>query len=198
MSRPKNPDMIRTRLLDVGLAAFAKRGYHGTGIKEIVDTANVPKGSFYNYFKSKEDYGIAIVLRHSAEFWLKWHTSAAEHPDDPLLVLRGCFAAMLSDHIDCSVNTFCVVAHVAAEMCEASSKCRSAMTAVLKEWRENLACFITRAQQAGQIRTDVDADQLATLFWDAWQGALLRMKMQESADPVKQLVALMFDSILKP
>ncbi|MBV5350484.1 TetR/AcrR family transcriptional regulator, partial [bacterium] len=49
MSRPKNPDIIRTRLLDVGLAAFAKRGYHGTGIKEIVDTANVPKGSFYNY-----------------------------------------------------------------------------------------------------------------------------------------------------
>jgi TetR/AcrR family transcriptional repressor of nem operon len=198
MSRPKNPDIIRTRLLDVGLAAFAKRGYHGTGIKEIVDTANVPKGSFYNYFKSKEDYGIAIVHRHSAEFWQKWQTSVTETPDNPLQVLRGCFSAMLTEHIDCSVNTFSVVAHLAAEVCETSPECRSLMTTILAEWQENLACFIARAQQAGQIRTDIEAHQLATLFWDAWQGAILRMKMQESAEPVKQLVDLMLDAILKP
>lgn len=198
MSRPKNPDMIRNRLLDVGLVAFAKRGYHGTGIKEIVDAAEVPKGSFYNYFKSKEDYGLAIVQRHSAEFWQKWHTSVPENPDSPLQVLRDCFAAMLTAHIDCSVNTFSVVAHLAAELCETSIECRSLMTSIIKEWQESLACFIARAQQAGQVRTDIGAQQLATLFWDAWHGAILRMKMEKSADPVQQLVSLMLDSVFKP
>lgn len=198
MSRLKNPEIIRTRLLDVGLALFAKRGYHGTGIKEIVDTAAIPKGSFYNYFKSKEDYGLAIVQRHSAEFWQKWHSSITENQDNPLQVLRGCFAAMLTEHIDCSVNTFSVVAHLAAEVCETSADCRALMTEILTEWQESLAFFIARAQQAGQIRSDVDSHQLASLFWDAWQGAVLRMKMQQSADPVKELVTLMLDSILKP
>ncbi|MBV5350485.1 TetR family transcriptional regulator C-terminal domain-containing protein, partial [bacterium] len=74
----------------------------------------------------------------------------------------------------------------------------SLMTTILQEWQDNLACFIARAQQAGQIRADVEADQLSTLFWDAWQGAILRMKMQESAEPVKQLVTIMLDSILAP
>lgn len=197
MSKIKNPD-IRTRLLDIGLTAFAKRGYHGTGIKEIVDAANVPKGSFYNYFKSKEDFGIAIVHRHSAEFWQKWHASVADNSDNPLQVLRDCFAAMLSEHIDCSVNTFSVVAHLAAEVCDTSADCRSLMTEIIKEWQESLAFFIAKAQQAGQIRADVDSHQLANLFWDAWQGAILRMKMEESAVPIKQLVTLMLDSILKP
>ena len=84
MARPENPDTTRTRLLEVGLSLFAKRGHHGTGIKEIVDTAHVPKGSFYNYFKGKEDFGIEIVRRHSAGFWQKWYAGIGENAVDPL------------------------------------------------------------------------------------------------------------------
>lgn len=198
MSRLRNPDTIRTRLLDAGLAAFAKRGYHGTGIKEIVDTAEIPKGSFYNYFKSKEDFGLAIVLRHSTEFWEKWRASIDHDQADPLAALRACFDTMLSEHLCCAVNTCSVVAHVASEMCETSATCRSTMCTVVQEWSENLAIVIQKAQRAGIARTDIDAKQLSTLFWDAWHGAMLRMKMKNSAEPLKQLVVLMFNTILKP
>ncbi|WP_277057177.1 TetR/AcrR family transcriptional regulator [Trichlorobacter lovleyi] len=197
MSRPKNPDMIRTRLLDVGLAAFAKRGYHGTGIKEIVDTAQIPKGSFYNYFKSKEEFALAIVLRHSEEFWGKWRESFDSHQIDPLQALRDCFDTMLTEHLCCSVNTCSVVVHLAGEICENSETCRSTMSAVVQEWSENLAVVIRQAQKAKIIRQDLEAHQLATLFWDAWLGAMQRMKMNNSAEPLKQLVDLMFGTILK-
>lgn len=189
--------MIRTRLLDVGLAAFAKRGYHGTGIKEIVDAAEIPKGSFYNYFKSKEEFGLAIVLRHSEEFWLKWHENMGLDQSDPLSALRGCFEAMLSGHLCCAVNTCSVVAHLAGEICEESGVCRATMSTVVQEWSEKLAVVIRQAQQAGTARQDIDAQQLATLFWDAWQGAMLRMKMNGSVEPLRLLVELMFGTILK-
>ena len=97
MARPKNPDTIRPLLLGVGLTLFAKRGYHGTGIKEIVDNAGVPKGSFYNYFKSKEEFGIEIIRWHSADFWQKWHSSINENAADPLQALQDCFEVMLVD-----------------------------------------------------------------------------------------------------
>jgi len=197
MSRPKNPDMIRTRLLDAGLAAFAKRGYHGTGIKEIVDTAQIPKGSFYNYFKSKEEFGLAIVLRHSEEFWGKWRESFDNRQIDPLQALRDCFDIMLTDHLCCSVNTCSVVVHLAGEICESSAICRSTMSTVVQEWSENLAVVIRQAQQAKIVRQDLEAHQLATLFWDAWLGAMQRMKMNNSAEPLTQLVDLMFGTILK-
>lgn len=196
MSRPKNPDMIRTRLLDVGLAAFARRGYHGTGIKEIVDAAQIPKGSFYNYFKSKEDFGLAIVLRHSGEFWQRWQENLDKTHSEPLQALRNCFDTMLAEHLECSVNTCRVVAHLAAELCDSSAVCRTTMTAVTRQWADDLAVVIQQAQQAGSVRSDIDAIQLAFLFWDAWQGAMLRMKMEDSPEPVKRLVEVMFSVML--
>ena len=198
MSRPKNPELIRIRLLDIGLACFARRGYHGTGIKEIVDAAEIPKGSFYNYFKSKEEFGLAIVLRHSEEFWQKWHDSFDQQQPDPLLALRSCFETMLTEHLCCAVNTCSVVVHLAGEMCESSELCRTTMSALVLEWSEQLAAVIRQAQHAGMIRTDTDALHLATLFWDAWLGATQRMKMHDSVDPLRQLVDLMFGTFLKP
>lgn len=197
MARPKNPDTIRPLLLEVGLTLFARRGYHGTGIKEIVDTAHVPKGSFYNYFKSKEEFGIEIIRWHSADFWQKWHSSIDENSVDPLQTLRNCFDAMLVDHIDCAVNTFCVVAHVAAEICETSPECRTTMKTLVNEMNNNLAVYIRKAQTLGLARNDADANELAILFWDTWTGSILRMKIEDSIEPVKQCVTLFFDLLLK-
>lgn len=197
MARPKNPDTIRLLLLELGLTLFAKRGYHGTGIKEIVDTAHVPKGSFYNYFKSKEEFGIEIVRWHSADFWQKWHSAIDENATDPLRALHDCFDTMLSEHFDCAVNTFCVVAHVAAEMCETSPECRTMMKTLVDNMNNNLATYIRKAQVLGVARNDTDAGALAILFWDAWQGSIVRMKIENSIEPVKQCVTLFFDRLLK-
>lgn len=189
--------MIRNRLLDVGLAAFARRGYHGTGIKEIVDTAQIPKGSFYNYFKSKEDFAIAIIEHHSAEFWHKWHDGINDC-DNPLQTIRSCFDRMLSEHYDCAVNTCYVVAHLVTEVCEDNNEFTAFMTRITQEWSDNLSHLIRKAQLAGAVRTDVDAAQLSTMFWDAWHGAMLRVKVEKSAPPLQQLVTLTFDVLLKP
>ena len=54
------------KLLEAGVTLFAEKGFHGTGVKDIVERAGVPKGSFYNYFDSKEAFGAAI-LRHYAD-----------------------------------------------------------------------------------------------------------------------------------
>ena len=51
----------RTKLLQTGLRLLAENGFNGTGIKEIVDEVGVPKGSFYYYFKSKEDFTVEII-----------------------------------------------------------------------------------------------------------------------------------------
>ncbi len=197
MARLKNPDTIRPLLLEVGLTLFAKRGYHGTGIKEIVDTAHVPKGSFYNYFKSKEEFGMEIIRWHSADFWQKWHSSIDANAADPLQALHDCFDIMLVEHIDCAVNTFCVVAHVAAEMCETSPECRITMKTLLDDMLRNVAGYIQKAQRLGLARSDADANELASLFWDTWTGSILRMKIEDSIEPVKQSVSLLFGRLLK-
>jgi len=59
---------IRKKLLEAGVSIFIDQGYHGTGIQEVVDKAGIPKGSFYNYFKSKEDFGSKTIVHFGEQF----------------------------------------------------------------------------------------------------------------------------------
>ena len=51
----------RARILAAGTEAMLLKGYNGTGVQEITQGAGVPKGSFYHYFESKEDFAIQAL-----------------------------------------------------------------------------------------------------------------------------------------
>src|SRR5580700_7617613 len=54
---------VRTALLEVGTDMMFEKGYTNTGIQEILSALSVPKGSFYHYFDSKENFAVEII-RH--------------------------------------------------------------------------------------------------------------------------------------
>ncbi len=68
MGRPRLSHETKTRLLDEGVASLIGQGYHGTGIKEVLDQVKVPKGSFYNYFESKEHFGAEVIRHYAGQF----------------------------------------------------------------------------------------------------------------------------------
>jgi TetR/AcrR family transcriptional repressor of nem operon len=57
MPKPTKKELNRENLLNQGVSMLMGQGYHGTGLQEILDAVNIPKGSFYNYFGSKENFG---------------------------------------------------------------------------------------------------------------------------------------------
>lgn len=199
MARPRRNEHIRELLLEIGLDCFSKQGYHGTGIKEIVDAAGVPKGSFYNYFSSKEDFA-AEVIRHYAEgYWNEWELYFKEgFAEDPRAALRRSFELMIAKHEKSEVKTGCIVGNLAAEISETSPLCRQAMQTVIAEWRERFAGYVQSAQDHGCIRADMSASDLADIFCNAWEGSLLRMKIENSTEPLLRCVALMFDKFFRP
>ncbi|MDP1602980.1 MAG: TetR/AcrR family transcriptional regulator, partial [Legionella sp.] len=68
MSKSNKKEFNRESLLNEGVALFMGQGYHGTGLQEILDAVNVPKGSFYNYFDSKEDFGANVIQHYIGPF----------------------------------------------------------------------------------------------------------------------------------
>ena len=66
MSRPRRSEHTREALIDAGIEQLSVHGYHGTGIKQILDDVKVPKGSFYNFFASKEAF-VAEVIGHYSQ-----------------------------------------------------------------------------------------------------------------------------------
>ena len=54
---------------------LTERGFQITGIDEILKRVGVPKGSFYHYFKSKDDFGHAVIDNYEA-----YYAKKIDHP----------------------------------------------------------------------------------------------------------------------
>lgn len=193
MARPKRNDDTRERLLAIGLSLFSRHGYHGTGIKDITDSAGVPKGSFYNYFESKEDYAAAIIRHYGEQAAARWADNLKSAPASPLGTLRHHYQTGIARYEQCSSKTGCLVGNLAAEISESSELCRDTLRTVMNASRERFVKYLRQAQELGEARTDLSAEEMADFFWNAWEGSLLRMKIENSTTPVRHCIDLMFE-----
>jgi TetR/AcrR family transcriptional repressor of nem operon len=192
MARPKHNDDTRERLLAVGLSLFSRQGYHGTGIKDITDSADVPKGSFYNYFKSKEDYVAEIIRHYGKQAAERWAENLKTAPTSALGILRHHYETGIAHYEQCTTKSGCLVGNLAAEISESSELCRDALGLVMTASRERFVTYLRQAQANGEARTDLTAEEMADFFWNAWEGSLLRMKIENSATPVRRCIDLLF------
>lgn len=64
----KDPDVRREELIDIAEELFLKNGYEETTVSEIVEKAQVAQGTFYYYFKSKDEILDVIAIRYLDEF----------------------------------------------------------------------------------------------------------------------------------
>ncbi|MGC4062277.1 MAG: TetR family transcriptional regulator C-terminal domain-containing protein [Aquabacterium sp.] len=192
MPRTADKTDIPNRLTEAGYALFKQHGYNATGIQQITDQAGVPKGSFYNHFESKEAFAAQIIRNYAQWVENAWHKGLQDAPASPLATIRQLFAMFIAHHAQSGCQG-CLVGNFAAEVVEASPHCRSVLSAVMQDWRGRLAMLIAQAQQAGELREDLDAQTMAGFFWDAWEGALLRTKVDNSVQPLEDALRLMLD-----
>ena len=199
MARTADPHDIPTRLLDAGLDLFLRQGYNATGIQHIADAARVPKGSFYNHFPSKEAFAAAIVARYADRMRASWERMMASAPDTPMATIRHVFAEMIRYHARrVAEPSGCLIGNFAAEVAVSSVGCRERLLEAQLAWRERLAGLIAAGQACGEVRADIDATALSALTWGAWEGGLLRMKVEGSVAPLQDSVALLLDRLYPP
>jgi TetR/AcrR family transcriptional regulator, transcriptional repressor for nem operon len=198
MPRTADPTDIPERLLSAGLALFLQQGYNATGIQQLTDHAGVPKGSFYNHFASKEAFAAAIVERYAQNMQRSWERMMRSAPPEPMAAIRHVFAQMLGHHERSTCSAGCLIGNFAAEIALSSEACRQNLLAAQLAWRERLAGLVTAAQASGEIRRDVNATALSALTWAAWEGGLLRMKVERTVQPLRDSVALIFDQLFRP
>ena len=119
MPRPANP-RVRESLLDAGERLIHERGYNGVGVKEIVDTAGVPKGSFYSYFDSKEALVVEVVQRYWDAVEARHGALLEDEAAPPLERIRTFFAAMADDHELRKFTLGCLLGGMALELSNSS------------------------------------------------------------------------------
>jgi len=162
MARPRRSEKTRQDLLDLGVAALAEKGYNGTGIKEILDSANVPKGSFYNFFKSKEEFAVEIIAHYGEASLAKMDafiSNAEDHPADQ--VLKTIYQTTLGLIASEDFRKTCLVGSLASEIAASSDACRIALDKQHQQWLQRLEKLVAAGQQQGLFRTDMSSELLA-------------------------------------
>lgn len=189
MARPRRNEHIREKLLDEGLKMFISQGYHGTGIKELVDQVKVPKGSFYNYFESKEQF-CAEVIRHYSK-WLvaNMATWLNGEEEDALTALNQFFQQEMERHQEMKAG--CIFGNLGAELGPSRSLCQQAVLEGFQSIKQQFSQTLQRGQIQGTIRDDISAEELADFLVNAYEGALMRMQVEQSVEPIRQMSKLM-------
>ena len=176
----------RENLLSQGVALLMQQGYHGTGLKEILDAVQIPKGSFYNYFGSKENFA-AEAIQHYINPFIDQLSGHLQNPDnDALSALRCYFNELITELEKAGYKGGCLLGNLMGEISDTSELCKKSLQLAVHRYRDVLQEALLKAQREGTVRTDKSAEDMADLLVNMWQGALLRMKIEQSSTPLKQ------------
>ncbi|RFC39610.1 MAG: transcriptional regulator, TetR family [Candidatus Nitrotoga sp. CP45] len=176
----------RTQLLDQGVYLLMNQGYHATGINEIVNAVHVPKGSFYSYFDSKENFA-AEAISHYIEPFIELLTRHLQHSQvDPLSALKNYYAELIVEVENNGYKGGCLLGNLMGEIGDTSELCNQALKCAVERYKLLQYKALLQAQKEGTVRTDKSAEIMANLLVNNWQGALLRMKIEQSVQPLQE------------
>ena len=179
-------DDTRERILKAGAELIHRKGFQGTGLTEILTAAGTPKGSFYHYFPSKEAFGLA-VLDHFEAGLGEMTRSVMEQPGQSAVSRLGALVARFTAFADARGFALgCPVGKLSQEMSEVSEAFRARLGSRPTPMTGHFAAIIAQGQASGEFAPDLDPDEAAAFLANAWQGALMRMKVTRSPAPLAQ------------
>lgn len=186
---------VRERVLAAAFEALHKNGFNATGVQDITDAAKVPKGSFYNHFESKEALGVEVVGLYVARGAERRQALVAGR-GAPLARLKAYFKSLNQLGPANGFTRGCLLGNFSAELASQSPDIRQALAAALADWTRDIEAVLAEAQQAGEVSRDVPAGTLAAFLLNAWEGAVLRSRVDRSAAPLDAFMTIAFNKIL--
>ncbi len=182
----------RTNLLDHGVNLLLTQGYHATGVSEIVNAVQVPKGSFYSYFESKEAFAVEVITYYMEPF-IQRLTEHLHNPQiDALTALKRYYSENIVEVEQNGYKGGCLLGNLIGEIGDTSERCNQALKSELERYQSLQQKALLKAQQEGTVRKDMNAENMAKLLVNNWQGALLRMKLEQSVQPLHEF----YDTLL--
>ena len=191
---------VRDQLIESAVEVFHARGFNGCSVQDIVEAAGVPKGSFYNHFKSKEALGVEVVRAYTRLVGAYVAEAGAGEifsgDRTPLERIRAYFEAIIEQNVSCGGRKGCLLGNFATELAPHSTEIANAVTDALDNWSAAVARALAQAQEAGELSKDADVEALGRYLVDGYEGAAARAKLIGDRAPMDEFIRTTFDFLL--
>jgi len=185
----------KDRLLEVGKSLFLERGYYHAGIEGIVQEAGVPKGSFYHYFDSKEDFGLQVIGSFAACHDEELDQSLGNRSLPPLDRIHSYFLGAIERVESAECRRGCLIGKLGHELADQNEAFRARLESVFSGWVGRLAGCLEEARVSGAIGESEDVHALAEFWLNSWQGSILRAKTARSTAPLRLFLRMTVERI---
>lgn len=195
MVTEQQPLTTKFHLLDCGERLIASKGFVGVGLAEILAAAEVPKGSFYHYFKSKERFGEDLLVRYLdrylarldelfqpdgstardrlMRYWAYWNLSQCAQDGQ---------ACSPSDAAS-GAGAKCLIVKLSAEVSDISETMRLTLRDGTERVVQRIAQCLQAARDDGSVSAELDSEATAITLYELWLGASLLAKLRRDASP---------------
>ncbi|WP_072797576.1 TetR/AcrR family transcriptional regulator [Marinobacter antarcticus] len=186
----------RNLIIQTGADLIGTKGFGATGINGILTVAGVPKGSFYHYFSSKNDFGLAIIDTFAEEYNAKLDQILNDSSRSCVDRLRAYFDTGFDNMASCNCTRGCLIGNLGQELAGQNEIFRVRLNKVFSGWEKRFERCIAEAQSAGDISAGIDSPDAASFLLSGWEGAILRSKVVKSTEPMERFVRVFFKQCL--
>jgi TetR/AcrR family transcriptional regulator, transcriptional repressor for nem operon len=187
----KTGTTTKERILDAAEGLMLEKSFHSVGLNEILTAVNVPKGSFYHHFGSKEQFGIELLRHYMArayEHKKTWLQDRSQFPDALERMLRYMEGGM-AKFIENGCRPICLVVKLCGEVATFSDGMRQELAAGFVEWDKLTVEVIREGQKQGVISKSISASEAVIVLGSVWIGSMLRAQVMRNVSPMRTAIA---------
>lgn len=175
------------------MTMLLRRGYHNLGIAAVLDATQIPKGSFYHYFKSKEDFGLQVIDLYMTHVHAGLDQCLGNESLPPLQRVRRFFEQTEEKYRD-EGYLGCLLGGLGQELSGVSETFRSKVEQCFSEIARRIAVCLQKAIERGDLPRDADPENMAELLVNCWEGAALRTRLRRDPASLRKMLDFYFSS----
>ena len=188
----------RENLIEVGLQLIRSSGYTATGINQVLEAAEVPKGSFYHHFGTKDEFVMEVIRRYAAGEQERLEKLLNGPEVSPLKKLRRYFKDLIATYgRRGGPIAGCLLGNLSLEISGQNAEIRNLLRQAFDGWQSAIAKTIREAMEKHELPKTTKADDMAALLVNGWEGAQVRAKAEQSDMPLELFFDNAFNVLLK-
>jgi TetR/AcrR family transcriptional regulator, transcriptional repressor for nem operon len=187
----------RENLLAAGLHVVLEQGYCGASVRDIVQAAGVPQGSFTNHFRSKEAFCLEVLERYFTLVRENIDKTLRNDSTAPLQRLRAWVDLQVRFLEQADMRNGCLIGNFSAEASDQSEAIRQRLLEIFAEIHASVVYCLRAAVAAGELSSATDCEELAQFIFASLQGAILQSKVEHSSVPINRFQKVLLSTVLR-
>lgn len=197
MARIRNEKLYaesKSRLLDIGIELIRQQGFSGIGINDVLKAANIPRGSFYHYFDSKETFGLEVAQHYHDQQLSSARGILGDSSRPGLERLASFFDTALEEFRHRNFKDGCLMCNLSTEMADLQPSFQVMLSGHWQALATPLAECLESVDKSEIGLGHLTNKEAADWLLNAWSGALTRMK----ADGNDAALSLFMKTVFRP